>query len=166
MLTSKVMLLGEMGVGKTSLAQRFVFDRFQSEYKTTIGVELFTYDVALDPADPQSRMRLVLWDTDGDFGQQIFNTVYVTGASAAVVVGDASRPSTLARMVQLATTFGEQFPGRAVKAVVNKMDLVADDQRPAIVGLPPSDVAYASAKTGDGVATVFHDLATTIARRA
>ena len=54
MLTAKVMLLGEMGVGKTSLAQRFVFDRFQSDYKTTISVELFTHDVTVTDAQPES----------------------------------------------------------------------------------------------------------------
>lgn len=167
MLTAKVMLLGEMGVGKTSLAQRFVFDRFSSEYKTTLGVELFTHDVATDDASPDNAVRLVLWDTDGDFGQRIFDTVYVTGASGAIVEGDASRPTTLTKMVDLANDFAERFPGRPVVAIVNKVDLLEDGG--ASLMLP--DVARgacvgASAKTGVGVANAFRSLAATIARRA
>lgn len=167
MLTAKVMLLGEMGVGKTSLAQRFVFDRFQSDYKTTIGVELFTHDVTVTDAQPESQVRLVLWDTDGDFGQRIFTTVYVSGAAGAIVVGDASRPPTLARMVDLAQGFAERFPGRPVKAIVNKIDLVEGGAaQVTLPQLPRDDVVFASAKTGTGVAEAFHALATTLLRRA
>ena len=39
----KVMLLGEIGVGKSSLAQRLLFNRFSGQYKPTIGVEVFRY---------------------------------------------------------------------------------------------------------------------------
>ena len=69
---AKVMLLGDIGVGKSSLARRLVFDRFESDYKSTIGVDVLSCDVltALGP------LRLILWDTDGDFGMSIFETVY------------------------------------------------------------------------------------------
>ncbi|MCX7898878.1 MAG: hypothetical protein N2444_02095, partial [Methylocystis sp.] len=84
--SAKVMLLGDIGVGKSSLARRFVFDRFESDYKTTIGVDVLTHDVDLGAAFDNARMRFVLWDTDGDFGNRIFETVYLAGASAAIVV--------------------------------------------------------------------------------
>lgn len=76
MLTAKVMLLGDMGVGKTSILYRLIYNRFEGQYKSTLGVEILSHDVA--PADGGDPMRLVLWDTDGDFGTQIFDTVYVT----------------------------------------------------------------------------------------
>ena len=37
MTARKVMLLGEIGVGKSSIVERLVFDRFDLEYKPTIG---------------------------------------------------------------------------------------------------------------------------------
>ena len=82
MSSAKIMLLGEIGVGKSSLARRFVFDKFEADYKSTIGVDILTHDVSL--ADGQV-LRLVLWDTDGDFGARIFETVYVKGASGALI---------------------------------------------------------------------------------
>jgi small GTP-binding protein len=164
MISAKVMLLGDIGVGKSSLARRFVFDRFDSDYKTTIGVDVLTHDVCLGPEAGDETLRFVLWDTDGDFGLRIFETVYLAGASAAIVVADATRPATLVKMERLVTRFEEKFPGRPVSAIVNKIDLA-----PEISGAaPPSaglDVVYTSAKTGQGVAEMFHSLGCAIWRR-
>jgi small GTP-binding protein len=121
MLTAKVMLLGDMGVGKTSILYRLIYNRFEGQYKSTLGVEILSHDVA--PADGGDPMRLVLWDTDGDFGTQIFDTVYVTGASAAIIVSDVTRPQTVTRMVELVRGFEERFPGRPYRALLNKIDL-------------------------------------------
>ena len=65
----------------------------------------------------------MLWDTDGDFGSRIFETVYLAGASGAIIVADASRPGTLVKMTTLTDRFAEYFPGRPVVMIVNKIDL-------------------------------------------
>lgn len=164
MISAKVMLLGDIGVGKSSLARRFVFDHFETDYKTTIGVDVLTHDVVLDSDADNETLRFVLWDTDGDFGVRIFETVYLAGASAAIVVADATRPATLVKMARLATYFEERFPGRPVATIVNKIDLapeLASDASPSRF-----DVVYTSAKTGQGVAEMFLSLGHAIWRRA
>ena len=123
MISAKIMLLGDIGVGKTSLARRRVFDKFDADYKTTIGVDVLTHDIELGPECGGEILRLVLWDTDGDFGSRIFETVYLAGASGAIIVADASRPGTLVKMTTLADRFAEHFPGRPVVMIVNKIDL-------------------------------------------
>lgn len=164
MLTAKVMLLGDMGVGKTSILYRLVYDRFEGQYKSTLGVEILSHDVA--PADGGEPIRLVLWDTDGDFGTQIFDTVYVTGASAAIIVADVTRPQTVTRMVELVRGFEARFPGRPYKALLNKIDLPeAAGSAGAIGELAKSSVRPVSAKTGTGIAESFAELAQTIRRR-
>ncbi|WP_082747892.1 Rab family GTPase, partial [Bradyrhizobium macuxiense] len=111
-------------------------------------------------------MRLVLWDTDGDFGTQIFDTVYVTGASAAIIVSDVTRPQTVTRMVELVRGFEARFPGRPYKALLNKIDLPeAAGSASAIGELAKSSVKSVSAKTGAGIAESFAELAQTIRRR-
>jgi len=165
MMSAKVMLLGDIGVGKSSLARRFVFDRFDGDYKTTIGVDVFTHDVALGPEADNATLRFVLWDTDGDFGMRIFETVYLAGASAAIVVADATRPATLVKMAGLFSKFEERFPGRPVSAIVNKIDL-APEFRLAGEAAPRSGVLYASAKTGEGVTEMFLSIGRAIWRRA
>lgn len=162
MVTAKVMLLGDMGVGKTSILYRLVHDRFDGQYKTTLGVEILSHSVpAREPGGEPT--RLVLWDTDGDFGTRIFETVYVAGAAAAIIVADITRPQTVARMIELARSFEARFPGRPYTGLVNKVDLTGSGQQFGDLDL--LNVAFVSAKTGDGIAQAFADLAEVIARR-
>jgi small GTP-binding protein len=165
MQSAKVMLLGDIGVGKSSLARRLVFDRFESEYKTTIGVDVLTHDIELGPEFPADRLRLILWDTDGDFGLHIFETVYVRGASGAIIVADASRPATIVKMANLARSFGERLPGRPVCSVINKIDLAPGGRPAGIDGVDGSEIFYSSALTGEGVGELFARLGGAIARR-
>ncbi|UTD28080.1 Rab family GTPase [Bradyrhizobium sp. WD16] len=165
MLTAKVMLLGDMGVGKTSIMYRLVFDRFEGQYKTTLGVEILTHDVMLDVGGERELVRIVFWDTDGDFGTQIFDTVYVTGATAAIIVSDGTRPQTVTRMIELAASFEARFPGRPYRAVINKADLLAADCKN--IGIADrSHVDLVSAKTGTGVAVSIAELAAALHRRS
>jgi Ras-related protein Rab-5C len=162
--SAKIMLLGDIGVGKTSLANRFVFDQFDTDYKTTIGVNILTHDVKL-PADcDDETLRFVLWDTDGDFGQALFQTSYVLGAAGAVIVADASRPGTIDHMDRLADAFEERFPGRPICCVLNKIDLVGarDCGSSSRAG---RDVMRASARDNDGVAPLFHSIGAAVWRR-
>ncbi len=165
MISAKVMLLGDIGVGKTSLARRYVFDKFESDYKTTIGVDVLTHDLELGSECGGQTLRLVLWDTDGDFGNRIFDTVYVAGASGAIIVADASRPSTIVKSASLAARFEERFPGRPIMIIINKIDLAPPprDLGPAVHS--SAEELYTSAKTGQGVPQLFQRLGAAIWRR-
>ena len=159
MISAKIMLLGDIGVGKTSLARRFAFGKFEADYKTTIGVDVLTHDVPLGPACQDETLRFVLWDTDGDFGARIFETVYLAGASGAFVVADATRPGTLVKMALLAQKFEERFPGRPVAKLVNKIDLAPPPQPQS------NDVLLTSARTGEGVQEMFAEMGAAVWRR-
>ena len=67
MIIRKVMLLGDMAVGKTSIANRLAFDRFETSYKSTIGFDLYRYDVILPQSGEQ--FQFLIWDTDGNVSQ-------------------------------------------------------------------------------------------------
>jgi GTPase SAR1 family protein len=166
MMARKVMLLGEIGVGKSSLARRLVFDKFEFDYKPTIGVDVYRYDVPDSPTRP--RMSLIVWDTDGNFGDAIFKHIYMKEAAAALIIGDLSRGPTLDTMVKLGQGFADTFPGRHVGYIVNKTDLITE---PEAVPLPSeltrqgTNLIRTSAKTGNHVAEAFIDAAECIARR-
>lgn len=171
----KVMLLGEIGVGKSSLARRLVFDKFSREYKPTIGVEVYRYDIpAAELGETSSPMSLILWDTDGNFGDAIFRHVYIKQAAAAVIVGDQSRPDTIDSMLRLARGFAEVLPGRAIHFVLNKDDLVdhaaatnAEGRltSPQIAELGPIPSIRTSAMSGTQVEQAFIATAKAILRR-
>lgn len=164
----KLMLLGEIGVGKTSLLRRLVRNEFSPVYKPTIGVELYRYEVTAAGPNRNQSLNLVIWDTDGNFGQTMFRHVYCKGASAALIVGDATRRSTQVAMSALAGGFEEAFPGRPLAFVVNKCDLLAEGEPldlpdRLVQGREP--VLRTSALTGDNVEGAFTAAATIILRR-
>lgn len=166
MTARKIMLLGDIGVGKSSLARRLVHDRFETEYTPTIGVDVYSYEVPQDLAG--SRMSLVIFDTDGNYSESIFKHVYIKQAAAALIVGDLSRRSTLEMMVRLADGFVDRLPGRHYSFVTNKADLAVDqvveEQPPGLVR-PGVPLIATSALTGERVKDAFHEAAVTILRR-
>lgn len=166
MTAKKVMLLGEIGVGKSSLARRLVFDKFEFDYKPTIGVDVYRYVVPDAPG--RAQMSLVIWDTDGNFGDAIFRHIYMKEASAALIIGDISRPATLETMVRLAQGFTDAFPGRHTGFIVNKSDLLPNAEAaplPPALTRPGTSFIRTSAKTGNNVGRAFDDAADAIARR-
>eukprot|EP01105_Mastigella_eilhardi_P004672 TRINITY_DN1624_c0_g1_i1.p1 TRINITY_DN1624_c0_g1~~TRINITY_DN1624_c0_g1_i1.p1 ORF type:complete len:118 (-),score=1.74 TRINITY_DN1624_c0_g1_i1:520-873(-) len=57
----KIMLLGNAGVGKSSLVHRFADNTFNGTYTATIGIDFKTRAVELDG----QRIKLQIWDTAG-----------------------------------------------------------------------------------------------------
>ncbi|MEM9359278.1 MAG: Rab family GTPase [Pseudomonadota bacterium] len=162
----KIMMLGEMGVGKTSLTQQLKFGRIQGEYLSTVGFEVLTYEIEQGPGGVP--FQFLIWDTDGSFGSAIFETVYLKGAQAAFFVGDVTRPATLNSLEDLSTRFEENLPGRYSALVLNKMDLLSPSTEvdlPESLTLSGRSIFRTSAKTGEGVRAAFEDAAETIVRR-
>ncbi|MBU2533080.1 MAG: GTP-binding protein [Alphaproteobacteria bacterium] len=165
----KIMLLGEIEVGKTSIANRLVFDRFSESYKSTIGGDIYHYRIEDGPGGEP--FHFTIWDTDGHAGEAMFREQHMKGAHAAIVVGDLTRRETLLTQVELLQKFSDAFPGRYVAAVLNKTDL--RDEVAAETGYLPSaldgsrwPVHQTSAKSGENVKATFAEAATTIVRRA
>ena len=160
----KVMLLGQIGVGKSSLAHRLVFNRFESTYKPTIGVDVYRYQ----PEDgPSQRAPMIVWDSDGNLGDAMFKHVYLKEASAAIVIGDVTRSETIEQMVSTAAAFRTALPGRVTCFIVNKMDLTsgATVELPEALTSSESLLFYTSALTGENVTQAFAATSDAIARR-
>ncbi len=166
MTPRKIMLLGEIGVGKSSIARRLVFDRFDPDYKPTLGVDVYSYEMAPCHPQPGPAPRFVIWDTDGNFGDSVLSLVYIKQAAAALIVGDLTRSATLQTMVKLGRNFMEAMPGRYCGLLMNKSDM-ADD----LAELPPEVMQCSipalrtSAKTGENVENAFQRAADAIRRR-
>jgi GTPase SAR1 family protein len=166
MISKKIMLLGEMGVGKTSLVRRYVMNEFSRDYKPTMGVDIYRRKITGLGEGGTQAVELVIWDIDGNFGQSIFKHVYSRGSSAALIVGDLTRAQTIDSMAELAQAFQENLPGRHFSLILNKSDACRMED----VSLPPSLSRYAaplvtSALDGSNVEAAFRQAAEAIYRR-
>jgi len=159
----KVCMLGDFGVGKTSLVARFVHSTFSDKYLTTVGVKVDSKEVDLAGRAP---CKLVIWDIAGRSHLDALNMTYLRGASALLLVADGTREKSLHTALDLLMQSRTLLPDAQVVLAVSKLDLVEQwEIAPAALeelrrSLP---VHETSARTGEGVEAVFADIATRLA---
>lgn len=170
-LRGSVLLLGETGVGKSSLLRRFSRDRFNADGASTIGVEFASRALQLRSAN----VKLQCWDLAG---QERFRAVcrsYYRGSVGALLVFDLSREETFAELPfwleELQRYNGCAHAANAplgppVLLVGNKADLAPHERAVSDAAIAAFVTAHripayctVSAKTGDGVEAAFRELA-------
>lgn len=158
----KICLLGDFGVGKTSLIRRFVEDRFDDRYLTTIGVKISRKAVER----PYGLLNLLIWDLAGSTGFDSFtNPSYMQGTAGAVIACDITRRDTLTIVAEYARQSRIINPRAHLIFVGNKADLadqrVIEDEALREVSSTFSDgsIFLTSAKTGENVESMFRALA-------
>ena len=77
----KVVLLGDGGVGKSSLIQRFVSNKFDPSMFHTIGVEFLNKDMEVDG----DRYTLQIWDTAGQERFKSLRTPFYRGSDCCLL---------------------------------------------------------------------------------
>nr|MDO8081066.1 Rab family GTPase [Candidatus Freyarchaeota archaeon] len=87
----KVLILGEGGVGKTTLKQRYTEGLVDPIYKCTIGVDFGQ----IDAKHAEQEISLHFWDIGGQIQFREISGVFYKGAKAAVLMFDVTQPSTL-----------------------------------------------------------------------
>lgn len=116
----KFIIIGDMGVGKSCLMQRFTDDRFKTDLPHTIGVEFGTTIVDIN----NELVKLQIWDTAG---QERFRSVtrgYYRGAAGALLVYDVTRRATFSHIGSwLADARSNTNPHTVMILIGNKSDL-------------------------------------------
>jgi len=166
-LNKKICLLGEYGVGKTSLIRRFVYDLFSDDYITTIGVKVT--EKLLPPVEKEKRMqqfRFMIWDIAGSEEGAIKHENYWVGASGALIVTDLCRPDTFSYTSSIIEKLMTIVNDPSIVIVGNKADLIpANELKPLETTLKEIAQTYrcpvllTSAKTGKRVEASFNRLA-------
>ncbi|XP_032233336.2 ras-related protein Rab-38-like [Nematostella vectensis] len=87
----KVLVIGDIGVGKTSLIKRYVHQFFSVHYRATIGVD---FALKVINWDAETLIRLQLWDIAGQERFGNMTRVYYKEAVGAFIVFDVTRAST------------------------------------------------------------------------
>ncbi|XP_070574568.1 ras-related protein Rab-22A-like isoform X2 [Ptychodera flava] len=120
----KLCLLGDSGVGKSSLVQRFVSDTFNTHSQPTIGASFMSKTLVVD----DQSYKFQIWDTAGQEKYRGLAPMYYRGAAAAVIVYDITRESSFSAVKMWVRELEQYGPHDVVLAIAgNKCDLV--DQR-------------------------------------
>ncbi|XP_063354393.1 ras-related protein Rab-5B isoform X2 [Pelmatolapia mariae] len=116
----KLVLLGDMAVGKSSLVLRFVKGQFDEFQETTIGAAFLAQSVCLD----DTTVKFEIWDTAGQERYHSLAPMYYRGAQAAIVVFDITKPETFERAKAWVKELQRQASPNIVIALAgNKADL-------------------------------------------
>ncbi len=162
-LKSKICLVGEKAVGKTSLIRRYVLNLFDEQYLTTIGTRVSKKEarVFLPERDVLVDLDLQIWDIMGEKGfRELLKEAYFYGANGILAVADVTRRRTLDDLDDWVDGV-EQIVGKVpVLIAVNKSDLAVSaqygdrdvEQVARAYGCP---YLMTSAKSGENVEEAF-----------
>ncbi len=169
----KLCLLGDGGVGKTSLIRRFVFNEFDERYLYTLGTNVSKKEVFLDETDEGAIMAsLMIWDI---MGQRSFMPLlqgsYFEGANGGLAVCDVSRGDTLESLRSWINAMQSVAGIVPLVILVNKSDLlsereIAEEDALALGEEFDAPVHFTSAKTGESVEESFKEIALQILQNA
>jgi small GTP-binding protein len=156
-----MILLGDPGVGKTSILNRFANQEFSAQYKATIGSDFMSRQLEVDGRT----ITLQIWDTAGQERFQSLGWQFFRGSDCCILVYDVTNPSSFQSVQKWQKDFLSQMEltnpsDFAFLLLANKTDL------PSKVVQTSAGREYAemnggmlfcesSAKTGDNVESAF-----------
>ncbi|XP_042042271.1 ras-related protein RABH1e-like [Salvia splendens] len=121
----KLVFIGDQSVGKTSIITRFMYDKFDTTYQATIGIDFLSKTMYLE----DRTVRLQLWDTAGQERFRSLIPSYIRDSSVAVVVYDvANRQSFINTTKWIEEVRTERGGDVIIVLVGNKTDLVEKRQ--------------------------------------
>lgn len=168
--TMKVVLIGDSGVGKSSLMLRFTTDTFDQEISATIGIDFKVKRVAV----VGGTVQLQLWDTAGQERFRTLTSSYYRGSNAVILVYDVNTPASFEHLQRWLDEVEVCHAGGstniAMMLIGNKIDEVGGLQQADTWPVPRGDavqfarehgmqLAFCSAKTKEGVVEAFDEVA-------
>jgi Ras-related protein Rab-7A len=170
-------MLGDGGVGKTSLKNRYLTGEFTDKYLTTLGVDFASHSLILDGKE----IFIQIWDVAG---QDIFSSIrssYFQGAKGALIVFDVTRPETFENLLEkwIRPFFNSLDDKPPIAVLGNKSDLTNERKLNHEPGLElvkkiknefelENDVPYfeTSAKEGVNVNAAFESITRIVLKNA
>ncbi|MHA1797001.1 MAG: Rab family GTPase [Candidatus Helarchaeota archaeon] len=157
----KMVLFGNEGVGKTSLVDRFVNDKFEEDYIATLGYNVFEKKIEID----EYRVSLVIYDIGGQERFRELRRKYAEGADTAFIVYDMVNLDSFNKIQDWKFDLFSITGDIPFIVIGNKVDLDAQRVVSKESGLQLSNKIGAlghietSAKTGQFVEEAFQQLA-------
>lgn len=152
----KTVIIGHFSVGKTSIIQKFVTNKFNDNEEPTIGAAFLTKTIQSD----STTYKYEIWDTAGQERYRTLVPMYYRGAHVALIVFDVTNKDSFNDAKMWIKTLEKENEDFVKILIGNKSDLV--DQRiinrdEAIELADKHSLIYyeCSAKTGYGIKEIF-----------
>lgn len=160
----KIALIGNEGTGKTSLVNKFVQQKFDEDYKPTLGVSILSSKIDLE--SPKCVVNLILWDIAGQAKYQQIRKMYFQGCAGVIFVYDVTREPTYIDITTKWVTDFRQFSNSKIAYILvgNKHDLSEKVKVGTAMGyrvaaeIGALEFIETSAKTGENVNRMFNTL--------
>ena len=159
----KVVLVGESGVGKTSIITQFIDQTFQEDIQSTTGGTFSTKSVVCDGGKV---LKFEIWDTAGQEKYRSLTTMFYKDANAAVMVYDVTRKESFEELKNYwSGQIRDSSPENIILAIAgNKSDLIEHevvDEGEARDFAKELGAIFVStsAKNSEGINNLFEEIA-------
>ena len=161
----KICIVGDGGVGKTTILYQYVDGKFIENSQMTIGINFFVKNIFLEEFN--TKIILQIWDLGG---QEHFTSVrpsFYGGAAGIIYTYDLTRISTFNNLIEWKSEIRRVLDGNIPCILIgNKLDLIDFESRQIFSNdiqklkkdLSFSDYFETSAKENVGIDKVFHKI--------
>ncbi|MHA1232374.1 MAG: GTP-binding protein [Candidatus Helarchaeota archaeon] len=164
----KIVVIGDPGVGKTTLMLQYTEKKFQELYIPTVGVQVSVKDILLtDENNRTVKIALYIWDIAGQVRFSKIRKLFYEGANAFIIVYDLTDKETFINSSRwykdVLDILGEEIHGCLVG---NKSDLpnrvISEQSGKILADKMGLKFIETSAKTGENVDKLFFEIANKI----
>jgi len=158
----KIVLIGDINVGKTSILSRFRYGSFESDYMPTLGIDFFSKNLFFE----DKTIRLILWDTAGQERFRSLIPSYLKNADCIIIVFDITNKESFLSLNKWLTDAKNNASENTIYVICgNKIDLkerrtVNENEINEYIE-KNTGVIYmeCSAKNGQGIKDLFNVIA-------
>ena len=157
----KIILIGDPGVGKTSIMSKFILNEFKTSYQSTLGVEFKSKEIYMDNT---YCARLKIWDTCGQERFRSITRQYFKNSDGVFLVFDLTNKETTKKLNIWLKDISDNISDDCVIFIIgNKMDVKTRDisiseEAKQFANDKKLNYYEVSAKTGTGVSNAFEKM--------
>ncbi|KAI0983096.1 hypothetical protein GJ496_008394 [Pomphorhynchus laevis] len=156
----KLLLIGDSGVGKTCMLNRYVEDNFSTTFISTIGIDFKMRKIEMEG----KQIKLQIWDTAGQERFKTITTAYYRGAMGVILVYDITSEKSYDNIKNWIKAIENNASDDVEKMIIgNKCDMESNRQVPRERGeqlAKEYNVKFmeTSAKQNQNITQAFEDI--------